>query len=130
MFLLFQATLPPKELEKVYRDIFMIDFKKIMISMAVIDSDFTWFRPLFKMTTAKSTQKSNRDKYCSIFRVIYRHLLTTNYMVVVWLTTTVINTVYRMLYGSCVPFSRQKFNSKVSTWFSFTFLIPGELNEA
>ena len=130
MFLLFQATLPPKELEKVYRDIFMIDFKKIMISMAVIDSDFTWFRPLFKMTTAKSTQKSNRDKYCSIFRVIYRHLLTTNYMVVVWITTTVINTVYRMLYGSCVPFSRQKFNSKVSTWFSFTFLIPGELNEA
>ena len=130
MFLLFQATLPPKELEKVYRDIFMIDFKKIMISMAVIDSDFTWFRPLFKMTTAKSTQKSNRDKYCSIFRVIYRHLLTTNYMVVVWLTTTVINTVYRMLYGSCVPFSRQKFNSEVSTWFSFNFLIPGELNEA
>jgi hypothetical protein len=130
MFLLFQATLPPKELEKVYRDIFMIDFKKIMISMAVIDSDFTWFRPLFKMTTAKSTQKSNRDKYCSIFRVIYRQLLTTNYMVVVWLTTTVINTVYRMLYGSCVPFSRQKFNSKVSTWFSFNFLIPGELNEA
>lgn len=130
MFLLFQATLPPKELEKVYRDIFMIDFKKIMISMAVIDSDFTWFRPLFKMTTVKSTQKSNRDKYCSIFRVIYRHLLTTNYMVVVWLTTTVINTVYRMLYGSCVPFSRQKFNSKVSTWFSFNFLIPWELNEA
>ena len=130
MFLLFQATLPPKELEKVYRDISMIDFKKIMISMAVIDSDFTWFRPLFKMTTAKSTQKSNRDKYCSIFRVIYRHLLTTNYMVVVWLTTTVINTVYRMLYGSCVPFSRQKFNSKVSTWFSFNFLIPWELNEA
>ena len=130
MFLLSQAILPPKELEKVYRDIFMIDFKKIMISMAVIDSDFTWFRPLFKMTTVKSTQKSNRDKYCSIFRVIYRNLLTTNYMVVVWLTTTVINTVYRMLYGSCVPFSRQKFNSKVSTWFSFNFLIPGELNEA
>ena len=130
MFLLFQATLPPKELEKVYRDIFMIDFKKIMISMALIDSDFTGFRHFFKMTTVKSIQKSNRDKYCSIFRVIYRHLSTTNYMVVVWLTTTVINTVYRMLYGSCVPFSRQKFNSKVSTWFSFNFLIPWELNEA
>ena len=130
MFLLFQATLPPKELEKVYRDIFMIDFKKIMISMAVIDSDFTWFRPLFKMTTVRSTQKSNRNKYCSIFRVIYRHLLRKSYMVVVWLTTTVINTVYKILYGSCFPISRRKFNSKVSTWFSFNFLIPGELNEA
>ena len=130
MFLLYQATLPPKEIEKVYRDILMIDSRKIMISTAMSESEFTWFRPLFKMTTVKSTQKSNRDKYCSIFRVIYRNLLTTNYMVVVWLTTTVINTVYRMLYGSCVPFSRQKFNSKVSTWFSFNFLIPGELNEA
>ena len=130
MFLLFQATLPPKELEKVYGDILMIDFRKIMISTAMSEPNFTWFRSLFEMTTVKSTQKSNRDKYCSIFRVIYRHLLTTNYMVVVWITTTVINTVYRMLYGSCVPFSRQKFNSKVSTWFSFNFLIPGELNEA
>ena len=108
----------------------MIDSRKIMISMVMSEPEFTWLRPFFKMTTVKSTQKSNRDKYCSIFRVIYRHLLTTNYMVVVWLTTTVINTVYRMLYGSCVPFSRQKFNSKVSTWFSFNFLIPGELNEA
>ena len=130
MFLLYQATLPPKEIEKVYRDILMIDSRKIMISTAMSESEFAWFRPLFKITTVKSTQKSNRDKYCSIFRVIYRHLLTTNYMVVVWITTTVINTVYRMLYGSCVPFSRQKFNSKVSTWFSFNFLIPGELNEA
>ncbi len=130
MFLLSQAILPPKEIEKVYRDILMIDSRKIMISTAMSESEFAWFRPLFKITTVKSTQKSNRDKYCSIFRVIYRHLLTTNYMVVVWITTTVINTVYRMLYGSCVPFSRQKFNSKVSTWFSFNFLIPGELNEA
>ncbi len=130
MFLLSQAILPPKEIEKVYRDILMIDSRKIMISTAMSESEFAWFRPLFKMTTVKSTQKSNRDKYCSIFRVIYRNLLTTNYMVVVWLTTTVINTVYRMLYGSCVPFSRQKFNSKVSTWFSFNFLIPGELHEA
>ena len=130
MFLLFQATLPPKELEKVYRDILMIDFRKIMINTAMSEPDFTWFRPLFKMTTVKSTQKYNRDKYCAIFWAMYRHLLTTNFMVVVWLTTTVINTVYWMFYGSCVPFSRQKFNSKVSTWFSFTFLIPGELNEA
>ena len=130
MFLLSQATLPPKEIEKVYRDILMIDSRKIMISTAMSESAFAWFSPLFKMTTVKSTQKSNRNKYCSIFRVIYRHLSTTNYMVVVWLTTAVINNVYKMLYGSCVPFSRQKFNSKVSTWFSFNFLIPGELNEA
>tara|TARA_B100000579_G_scaffold185343_1_gene151084 strand:- start:238 stop:630 length:393 start_codon:yes stop_codon:yes gene_type:complete len=130
MFLLSQATLPPKKIEKVYRDILMIDSRKIMTSMVMSEPDFTLFRPLFKMTTVKSTQKSNRDKYCSIFGVIYRHLLTKNFMVVAWLTTILINAVYRMLYGSCVPFSRQKFNSKVSTWFSFNFLIPGELNEA
>jgi hypothetical protein len=29
-----------------------------------------------------------------------------------------------------LPFSRRRFNFEVSTWFSFNFLIPGELNEA
>ena len=130
MFLLFQATLPPKEFEKVYRDILMIDFRKIMISMALIDSDFTGFRHLFKMTTVKSTQKSNTDKYFANFGAIPRQLLTNNYMVVVDLTTIIIITVYRMLNGSCVSFSRRKFNSEVTTWFSFNFLILGELNEA
>ena len=130
MFLLSQATLPPKEIEKVYRDILMIDSRKIMISTAVSESEFAWFRPLFKMTTVKSTQKSNRDKYCAIFRAIYRHLSTKKYMVVVCLTTIVNNAVYRMLNGSCLPFSRWRFNFEVSTWFSFNFLIPGELNEA
>ena len=74
MFLLFQATLPPKELEKVYRDIFMIDFKKIMISMAVIDSDFTWFRPLFKMTTANRPKNQigiNIVRYLGLYIGIY-----------------------------------------------------------
>ena len=130
MFLLFQATLPPKELEKVYGDILMIDFRKIMISTAMIEPNFSWFRSLFEMTTVKSTQKSYRDKYCAIFRAIYQHLSSKKYMVVVCLTTIVINAVYRMLNGSCLPFSRRRFNSEVSTWFSFNFLIPGELNEA
>ena len=130
MFLLFQATLPPKELEKVYGDILMIDFRKIMISTAMSEPNFTWFRSLFEMTTVKSTQKSNRDKYCAIFRDIYRHISTKKYMVVVCLTTIVNNAVYRMLNGSCLPFSRRRFNFEVSTWFSFNFLIPGELNEA
>ena len=47
MFLLFQATLPPKELEKVYRDIFMIDFKKIM--MCVINVDATKVKKIIKL---------------------------------------------------------------------------------
>ena len=68
MFLLSQATLPHKEIEKVYRDILMIDSRKIMISTAMSESAFAWFRPLFKMTTVKSTQKSNRNKNCSIFK--------------------------------------------------------------
>ena len=130
MFLLFQATLPPKELEKVYRDILMIDFRKIMISTAMSEPNFTRFKSLFEMTTVKSTQKSNTDKYFAKFRAISRHLSTKNYMVVVDLTTIIINTVYRMLNGSCIPISRRRFNPEVSTWFSFNFLIPGELNEA
>jgi len=103
----------------------MIDFRKIMISTVMSEPEFTWFKPLFKMTTVKSTQKSNKDKNCAIFRTIYRHLLTNKYMVVVCSTTIVINTVYRMLNGSCVLFSRQRFNCVVSTWFPFNLLIYG-----
>ena len=130
MFLLFQATLPPKKLEKVYRDILMIDFRKIMISTAMSEPNFTRFKSLFEMTTVKSIQKSNMDKYFAKFRAISRHISTKNFRVVNGLTTIIINTVFRMLYGSCILFSRRRFNSKVSTWFSFNFLIPGELNEA
>ena len=108
----------------------MIDSRKIMISMVMSEPEFTWLRPFFKMTTVKSIQKSNRNKYCSIFGAIYRHLLTKYYMVVVWLTTIVINAVYRMLNGSCISFYRQRFNCAVSTWFPFNLLISGELNEA
>ena len=130
MFLLFQATLPPKELEKVYRDILMIDFRKIMISTAMSEPDFTRFKSLFEMTTVKSTQKSNTDKYCAILMAIFQYIPSKKYMVVTGLTTIIINTVYRMVNGSCIPISRRRFIPEVSTWFSFNFLIPGELNEA
>lgn len=128
MFLLFQAILPPKEPEKVYKDTLMIDFRKIIINMEMSEPDFTWFKLFFGVTTLKSNQKSNRHEHCDIFRSIFRDTLTRKNTVVVCLTTIIINTVYLMLDGSCISISRHKSNSSVNTWFPFNFFILGELN--
>ena len=108
----------------------MIDFRKIIISTAMSQPDFTRFKPLIEMTTVKSDQKSNINKYCILFCAISVLFKTVKDMVVVTIATIINSAMKHVLNGSCLSMPRQETNFKANSQFPFNFYLTEGLNEA
>ena len=108
----------------------MIDFRKNMKTMALNKADVTCFSISFRVTTAKSNQKSNLNIYCILFRTSSVHFTTIKNMVVITITTIINSTMNHVLNGSCLSISRRETNFEANSRFPFNLYLTEGLNEA
>ena len=108
----------------------MIDIRKNMKRMALNKADVSCFYISFRVTTVKSDQKSNINKYCILFRTISALFMTIKNMVVVT-TATIINSVMKhLLNGSRLSMPRRETNFKANSRFPFNLYLAEGINEA
>ena len=108
----------------------MIDIRKNMKTMILNKADVSSFYISFRVTTVKSDQKSNINKYYILFCAISVLFTTIKDMVVVTIATIINNAMKHVLNGSCLSMLRQKTNFKANSQFPFNFYLTEGLNEA
>ena len=108
----------------------MIDIRKNMKTMALNKADVSCFYIYFRVTTVKSDQKSNINKYCILFNAISVLFTTIKDMVVVTIATIINNAMKYVLNGSCLSMPRRETNFKANSRFPFNFYLIEGLNEA
>ena len=108
----------------------MIDFRKNMKTMALNKADVSCFYISFRVTTVKSDQKSNINKYCILFCAIYVLFTTTKNMVVATIATIINSVMKHVLNGSCLSIPRRETNFEANSRFPFNLYLTEGLNEA
>ena len=108
----------------------MIDFRKNMKTMALNKANVSCFSTFFRVTTVKSDQKSNINKYCILFCAISVLFTMTKDMVVVTIATIINSAMKHVLNGSCLSMPRRETNFKANSRFPFNFYLTEGLNEA
>ena len=108
----------------------MIDFRKNMKTTALDKADVSCFSIFFRVTTVKSDQKLNINKYCILFCAISVLFTTIKDMVVVTIATIINSAMKHVLNGSCLSMPRQETNFKANSQFPFNFYLTEGLNEA
>tara|TARA_B100000676_G_C17396192_1_gene492710 strand:- start:174 stop:500 length:327 start_codon:yes stop_codon:yes gene_type:complete len=108
----------------------MIDIRKNMKTMILNKADVSSFYISFRVTTVKSDQKSNINKYCILFCAISVLFTTVKDMVVVTIATIINSAMKHVLNGSCLSMPRRETNFKANSGFSFNFYLTEGLNEA
>ena len=108
----------------------MIDIRKNMKTMALNKADVSCFYISFRVTTVKSDQKSNINKYCILFCAISVLFKTTKNMVVVTVATIINSAMKHVLNGSCLSMPRGETNIEANSRFPFNLYLTEGLNEA
>ena len=108
----------------------MIDIRKNMKTMALNKADVSCFYISFRVTTVKSDQKSNINKYCILFCVISVLFTTIKNMVVVTIATMKNGAMKHILNGSCLSMLRRETNFEANSRFPFNLYLTEGLNEA
>ena len=108
----------------------MIDFRKNMKTTALDKADVSCFYISFRVTTLKSDQKSNINKYCILFCAISVLFTTIKNMVVVTIATIINSAMNYVLNGSCLSSSRRETNFEANSRFPFNLYLTEGLNEA
>ena len=107
----------------------MIDFRKNKKTMALNKADVSCFSISFRVTTVKSDQKSNINKYCILFCAISVLFTTIKNMVVVTIATIIHSAMKNVLDGSCLSILRRETNFEANSRFPFTLYLTEGLNE-
>ena len=108
----------------------MIDIRKNMKTMALNKADVSCFYISFRVTTVKSVQKLNINKYCILFCAIYVLFTTIKNMVVATMATIINSVMKHVLNGSCLSMPRQETNFEANSRFPFNLYLTEGLNEA
>ena len=108
----------------------MIDIRKNMKPMILNKEDVSSFYISFRVTTVKSDQKSNINKYCFLFCAISVLFKTTKNMVVVTVATIINSAMKHVLNGSCLSIPRRENNFEANSRFPFNLYLTEGLNEA
>ena len=108
----------------------MIDIRKNMKTMILNKADVSSFYISFRVTTVKSDQKSNINKYCILFCAISVLFTMTKDMVVVTIATIINSAMKHVLNGSCLSMPRRETNFEANSRFPFNFYLTEGLNEA
>lgn len=108
----------------------MIDFRKNMKTMALNKADVSCFYISFRVTTVKSDQKSNINKYCILFCAISVLFRKIKNMVVVTIATIINSAMKNVLDGSCLSIPRRETNFEANSRFPFNLYLTEGLNEA
>ena len=108
----------------------MIDIRKNMKTMALNKAYISCFYISFRVTTVKSDQKSNINKYCILFFAISVLFKTIKNMVVVTIATIINSAMKHVLNGSCLSMPRRETNFEANSRFPFNLYLTEGLNEA
>ena len=108
----------------------MIDIRKNMKTMALNKADVSCFYISFRVTTVKSDQKSNVNKYCILFCAISALFTRIKNMVVVTIATIINRAMKHLLNGSCLSMPRRETNFEANSRFPFNLYLTEGLNEA
>ena len=108
----------------------MIDIRKNMKTMALNKVDVSCFYISFRVTTVKSDQKSNINKYCILFCAISFIYTTIKDMVVVNIATIINSAMKQVLNGSCLSMPRRETNFEANSRFPYNLYLTEGLNEA
>ena len=108
----------------------MIDIRKNMKTMILNKADVSSFYISFRVTTVKSDQKSNINKYCILFCAISVLFKTIKNMVVVTIATIINSGMKHVLNGSCLSMPRRETNFEANSRFPFNLYLTEGLNEA
>ena len=108
----------------------MIDIRKNMKTMILNKEDVSSFYISFRVTTVKSDQKSNINKYCILFCAISVLFTTTKDMVVVTIATIINSAMKHVLNGSCLSMPRRETNFEANSRFPYNLYLTEGLNEA
>ena len=101
----------------------MIDIRKNMKTMALNKADVSCFYISFRVTTVKSDQKSNINKYCILFCTISALFMTIKNMVVVTIATIINSVMKHLLNGSCLSMPRREANFEANSRFPFNLYL-------
>ena len=108
----------------------MIDIRKNMKTMILNKADVSSFYISFRVTTVKSDQKSNINKYCILFCPISVLFTTIKDMGVVTIATIINSAMKLVLNGSCLSMPRRETNFEANSRFPFNLYLTEGLNEA
>ena len=108
----------------------MIDIRKNMKPMILNKADVSSFYISFRVTTVKSDQKSNINKYCILFCAISVLFTTIKNMVVVTIATIINSAMKHVLNGSCFSIPRRETNFEANSSFPFNLYLTEGCNEA
>ena len=108
----------------------MIDIRKNMKTMILSKADVSSFYISFRVTTVKSDQKSNINKYCILFCAISVLFTIVKDMVVVTIATIINSAMKQVLNGSCLSNSRRETNFESNSRFPYNLYLTEGLNEA
>ena len=108
----------------------MIDIRKNMKTMILNKADVSSFYISFRVTTVKSDQKSNINKYCILFCAISVLFTMTKDMVVVTIATIINSAMKHVLNGSCLSMPRRETNFEANSRFLFNLYLTEGVNEA
>ena len=108
----------------------MVDIRKNMKTMILNKADVSSFYISFRVTTVKSDQKSNINKYYILFCAISVLLTTTKDMVVVTIATIINSVMKHVLNGSCLSMPRRETNFEANSRFPYNLYLTEGLNEA
>ena len=108
----------------------MIDIRKNMKTMILNKADVSSLYISFRVTTVKSDQKSNINKYCILFCAISVLFKTIKNMVVVTIATIINSAMKHVLNGSCLSMPRRETNFEANSQFPFNLYLTEGLNEA
>ena len=108
----------------------MIDIRKNMKTMVLNKADVSCFYISFRMTTVKSDQKSNINKYCILFCAISVLFRKIKNMVVVTIATIINSVMKHVLNGSCLSMPRRETNFEANSRFPYNLYLTEGLNEA
>ena len=108
----------------------MIDIRKNMKTMILNKADVNSFYISFRVTTVKSDQKSNINKYYILFYAISVLFTTIKNMVVVTTATIINSAMKHVLNGSCLSIPRRETNFEANSRFPYNLYLTEGLNEA
>lgn len=108
----------------------MIDIRKNMKTMALNKADVSCFYISFRVTTVKSDQKSNINKYCILFCAISVLFMRIKNMVVATIATIINSAMKNVLDGSCLSIPRRETNFEANSRFPFNLYLTEGINEA
>ena len=87
-----------------------------MKTRALNKADVSCFYISFRVTTVKSNQKSNINKYWILFCAISVLFKTIKNMVVTTIATIINSAMKHVLNGSCLSIHRRETNFEANSW--------------